>query len=116
MAATAMTMADRAESAAAEAAILNPAIIEQLAVRSQPSLRTAVAPHETHRYDADGGGAHQRQHNAPRTFHGSALGLASEAMEALRHSRRKGASESASFHGIVRREKPAISPRRKNAT
>jgi hypothetical protein len=112
-----MTMTVSAESAAAKAAVLNAAIVEQLPVRAQPSLRTAVAPHEPHRHGTDGRSAHQRQHNAPRTFHGFTLGSAFEAMAVLRHSRREGASESASFHGIVRHEiSPAISRRRKNAT
>jgi hypothetical protein len=103
-----MTVTMSAESAATETPIADAAIVRPLPVRSWPGLRAAIAAaHETHRYRTEGRGAHQRQHNAARTFHGSALGMASEAMELLRHSRRKDASESASFHGIVRRENMA---------
>jgi hypothetical protein len=41
-------------------------------------------------------------------FMGLPFRLASKAMEALRHCHRKRASESASFHGIVRREIPPL--------
>lgn len=67
-----MTVTMRAESAATETAIADAAIVRPSSVGSRPARGTAIArPHKAHRYGADGGGAHQRQHNSPRTFHGT---------------------------------------------
>jgi hypothetical protein len=74
VAAMSMAVTLHADSAAAEAAISHPAIVGPSSVRSRPAIRTAVAgPDKTHRHGAGGRGTHHRQHNAARTFHGSAL-------------------------------------------
>src|SRR4051794_8255400 len=71
---TAVTMTVRAESAAAKTAVADAAVVRPSPVRSGPAVRTAVVrPDESHRYRADRGRAHQRQHHAPRTFHGNHL-------------------------------------------
>ena len=101
MAAVTMTM--RAESAAAETAIADAATFPPSPVRSGPAVRTAVVrPDKTHRYRADGRRAHQRQHHAPRTFHGTTC--AEKDLSGFSHANPRVASESGSFHGIVQRE------------
>jgi hypothetical protein len=103
MTSVAMTMTLRAKSAAAETAVTNAAILRPSSIRSRPAIRTAIArPDKTHRHDADGGRTHQRQHHASRTFHGTTC-VAQKRPGGFRHAAPCEASESGSFHGIVRR-------------
>jgi hypothetical protein len=67
-----MAVASSAESAAAKTAVADAAIVRPSSVRSRPAIRAAVAGSDkAHRYRTDGGSAHQRQYDAPRTFHGT---------------------------------------------
>src|SRR5476651_1997399 len=97
-----MTM--NAESAAAEATVLDAAIVRPLPVRSRPSRRAAIAgPHETHRYRADRGGAHQSQDDTARTFHGTTCPFWKRPFlnSDMPPGNRQAKGEA--FHGIVRR-------------
>src|ERR1700709_2139132 len=60
-----------AESAVAGAADFYRAAIRVADHDRDPSGAAIAAPHETHRYRADGRGAHHRQNNPARSFHGA---------------------------------------------
>jgi hypothetical protein len=69
---TAMAVTMSVEKAATEAAISHRAILRPAPVGVGPQVWSAVvAPHQAHRYGADGRIAHQRQDHPARSFHGT---------------------------------------------